>query len=136
MNILFDTNVILDLLLKREPYDAHARDLFIKIEKREITGYLCSTTVTTVYYFVAKLLDRMQAEDSMKQLLQIFEVASVDRTTLEVALSVGFIDFEDAVLYASGSLNKVDGIVTRNPKDFKKSLITVYAPDELLAALH
>ena len=55
MKILFDTNIVLDVLLDREPFSDLALKLVSNVEKKEIKGYLGATTVTTIYYLASKV---------------------------------------------------------------------------------
>ncbi len=135
MKALFDTNVILDVLLQRQPFAPDALALFVAVETGELKGVLGATTVTTVYYLVAKAVGREKAITSIRQLLTIFEVAAVTRAVIERALTQPFTDFEDAVLAEAGQLGAVDVIVTRNVADFRHTSLPVYTPAELLAAL-
>ena len=135
MKILFDTNVILDVLLNRLPFSNVAINLFSAVEVRGLDGYLYATTLTTVDYLVAKAINKRVAEESIRKLLHLFNVAEVNKHVLELATDSGFSDFEDAVLYMAGTTAFVDGIVTRNIKDFKKASLPIYTPDELWSIL-
>ncbi|GAB6161733.1 PIN domain-containing protein [Desulfothermus naphthae] len=135
MRILFDTNVILDVLLEREPFVKDALYLLAKVERSEINGFICATTVTTIYYLVNKALGQKEATRHIRTLLSIFEIAPVNRAVIEEALNLKFSDFEDAVLYVSALTVGVDCIVTRNCSDFKRPKIPVYAPDELVKVI-
>lgn len=130
MNALFDTNIILDVLLDRKPFSAVASTLFAYVEYRKIRGFLCATTVTTVYYLSAKTIGICQTNDEIRKLLQLFSIAAVDDLVLKQAIDRGFTDFEDAVLHESAYCAGLDAIVTRNVTDFKQSLIPVYTPTE------
>lgn len=136
MNILFDTNVILDALLERSPFLKETTLLFDAVEESVINGFICADSITTIYYLVTKGTNRKTAQQKIKLLLELFDVAPVNRPVLEDALSVKFNDFEDAVIYQSARSVNADGIVTRNPKDFKKSKISVYSPRELITAIN
>lgn len=135
MRILFDTNVVLDLLLDRQPFAEPAAALFARVERGEDSGYLCATTVTTIFYLASKTLGAGQARLHVKTLLELFEIAPVSRPVVEGALLAGFDDFEDAVLHEAARHADVQCIVTRNIKDFKRASLPVYMPDELLAGL-
>ena len=131
MKILLDTNIVLDVLMDRMPFSDTAVELFSKVEEGNIIGYLCGTTITTVYYLAAKTLGAARAQEEIKKLLTLFEVAPVNRLVLESALAVDFNDFEDAVIHEAACHVGADAIVTRNLKDFKKSRISVYTSEEL-----
>ena len=135
MKIMFDTNVILDVLLDRSPFVAEASLLFAAIETGKLQGFISATTVTTIFYLATKVLGQASAKKAVTQLLQMFEVAAVNRTVLEQAVDSGFSDFEDAALYQSGFHAGVMGIVTRDAKGFKKSQLPIYTPEELLKSL-
>jgi predicted nucleic acid-binding protein len=131
LKILLDTNIVLDVLMDRMPFSDTAVELFSKVEEGNIIGYLCGTTITTVYYLAAKTLGAARAQEEIKKLLTLFEVAPVNRLVLESALAVDFNDFEDAVIHEAACHVGADAIVTRNLKDFKKSRISVYTSEEL-----
>ena len=135
MKVLVDTNVILDVLLDRQPFSEDATRILALVEESKIEGFLCATTVTTVDYLLGRALTAMKARSALRRLLDIFEVAPVNRPVLEQALRSEISDFEDAVLEQSGRLVAVDAIVTRNIKDFGKSTVTVLDPVELLSAV-
>jgi len=132
---LVDTNVVLDVLLDREPFAGAATQVFARVEESKIEGFLCATTVTTIDYLLAQALAPAKAREALHRLLNLFEIAPVNRPVLEQALRSDLSDFEDAVLEQAGRLVGADVIVTRNLKDFQKSTITVFDPLELISAL-
>ena len=135
MKILLDTNIVLDVLMDRMPFADAATELFSKVEEGTIIGYLCGTTITTVYYLAAKTVGAPRAREEIKKLLSLFEVAPVNRPVLESALVADFSDFEDAVIHEAACHVGAEAIVTRNQKDFKKSRISVYSSEELAKIL-
>lgn len=135
MKIMFDTNVILDVLLDREPFSKDASFLLSKVERSEISGYLCSTTITTIHYLTSKALGNKAAARHIQSLLSLFIIAPVNRVVLEKAVVSKFKDFEDAVLYEAAYHAGAKYIVTRNPLDFKYSGLPVFEPGEFIAAL-
>ncbi|MDP3631260.1 MAG: PIN domain-containing protein [Actinomycetota bacterium] len=135
MNVLFDTNVILDVLLEREPFLDPAAKLFALVDNGRIKGSICATTVTTVFYIAAKDFGQRRARDQVHALLGLFEVAPVDRDVLDGALDSDFADYEDAVLHESARAIGATAIVTRDRRDFANSAIPALDPQELLAAI-
>ena len=135
MKTLFDTNVILDVLLDREPFSTDASLLLSKVEQSEITGFMCATTVTTIHYLATKALGHQAASHHLKSLLSLFVIAPVNRVVLEQAISARFSDFEDAVLHEAACHAGAKYIVTRNGADFKNSKLAVFAPKEFINAL-
>jgi predicted nucleic acid-binding protein len=135
LRILFDTNVILDVLLDREPFSSTAARLFSEVEAGNIAGYVCATTITTLHYLASKVMDAASAKEEINKLTMLFEVAPVNRAVLDAALLSEFKDFEDAVVHEAALYQGVQGIVTRDFNGFKKSKINVYSPEELLLML-
>lgn len=135
MKILFDTNVILDVMLLRKPFYESSALILAQVERKNIDGYVCSTTITTIHYLVEKAKGRKAALFQIKNILKIFQVSQVDKSCLESALTSKIEDYEDAVLDESGFRERIDGIVTRNTKDFRQSKLNIYNPEELLKIL-
>lgn len=134
-SILIDIDVILDVLARREPFFAPAANLWAKVENKHIRAYLASHTITTLFYLIRKVKDKKFAEECVRDLLSVFEIAPVDKSTLLLALKPDFKDFEDAVQYAAAKQVNADFIITRNIKDYRKSDIPVMSPDSFLATL-
>ena len=135
MNVLFDTNVVLDVLLEREPFVDAAAKLFALVDNGRIRGLVCATTVTTIFYIAAKDFGQRRARDQVHGLLGLFEVAPVDRDVLDGALDIDFSDYEDAVLHEAARAAGATAIVTRNRRDFANSAIPALDPEEMLAAV-
>lgn len=133
--MLFDTNIVLDVLLDREPFATVGAHLFSHVERGILPGYICATTVTTVHYLAHKALGAEQARQKIRTLMRLFEVVPVNRTVLESALASRLADFEDAVLHEAALHVGAEGIVTRDPTGFKGARLPVYTPDELWKAL-
>ena len=136
MKVLFDTNVVLDHLFEREPHADKAEQLLNLVDMGRIDGVICSTTATTIHYLASKVVGASAAADYLRSLLALFDVACVDRGVLQGALDLGFPDFEDAVLHEAARKVGAAAIVTRNGKDFAGSVLPVFDPAELLAAVY
>ena len=132
MIVLFDTNVVLDVLMDRQPHSQSAAELMALVERQKLSGVLGATTVTTIHYLAYKSVGAAGAARHIRKLLSIFDVAPVTWETLSDALNLNFPDFEDAVLHEAARRTGVSGIVTRDPKGFSKAVLRVYSPSELL----
>ena len=132
MKILIDTNVVLDLILERQPFVENAILLFEQIEQGNLAGYIAATTLTNIFYILRKIKGREVALDAIHRLLIGLQFCAVDRQTIETALSLGLKDFEDSIQLACATLDQLDAIVTRDPKDFSDSNLPIYSPTELL----
>jgi predicted nucleic acid-binding protein len=135
VRVLFDTNVVLDHLLEREPFVETAERLLSLVDTGALDGMVCATTVTIIHYLASKTVGASEAANYVRELLAIFDVAPVGRDVLRTASESGFSDYEDAVLYEAARAAGASAIVTRNGKDFTRSTLPVFAPGELLAAL-
>lgn len=135
MKVLFDTNVLLDVFLERTPFFEASSQIVGLAEQGKIDGWICGTTVTTIFYLLAKALSREKAKKNVKKLLKIFHISNINRVVLEEALDSDFKDYEDGVLYQSAVHANLEAIITRNQKDFQGSSLPVYSPAEFLNAM-
>jgi predicted nucleic acid-binding protein len=135
VKVLFDTNVVLDVLLEREPHVETAAKLFALVDHGRIDGCICATTATTIYYIAAKSFGSRRARDQVRGLLGLFEVAPVGRDVLDGALDLDLPDYEDAVLLEAARAAGVTVIVTRDHNGFANSAIPALDPVELLAVV-
>ena len=135
MKVIVDTNVVLDVLLAREPFLKPAVDIFCLVEESRIDAFICATTVTTIDYLLIKSLPASNARSALRRLISLFEIATVNRPVIERALESKIQDFEDAVLDEAGQMAGVDFVITRNTKDFTGSALKVFDPNEFLAQL-
>lgn len=133
--IFADTNVVIDLLEKREPFYKDAVRLFTMAYKRELEIYVSGCTFTTASYLLRK-----HSPDEIKRLLgnfrQLARISPIDENVIDRALASDFDDYEDAVQYYSAISVAADVIVTRNEKDFiGHSELPVMSPKAFLAQL-
>lgn len=133
MNVLADTNIILDVLLKREPYFTASYAFLDLAVQDKLTILITASCVTDVYYLLRKGgLSDSSCRQALHQLLAFTQLADVRPDDIQNALVSSVHDFEDAVVIEVAKRNKCSAIVTRNVKDFTDSSITVYDPDEFL----
>jgi hypothetical protein len=121
--------------LDRKPFADPVARLISVVERGEIAGILCATTITTIHYLATKAVGRQSAGKEIQKLLQLFEIAPVNLFVLQAALRAEFPDFEDGVIHEAANYIGADGIVTRDPKGFKKAEVRIYSPGELLNAV-
>lgn len=135
MRVLFDTNVLLDVLLRREPEAEVAARLLSLADVGRIEGIIAATTVTTIFYLATKSLGSKAAKSALREVLAVFDVATVDRDVLSNAMDLEFGDFEDAVLHEAARKADATAIVTRDGRGFANASLPVFSPRELLAAI-
>jgi predicted nucleic acid-binding protein len=135
-SLLIDTNIVLDLILGREPWALDAARLLDAISRGAARGFLAGHAVSTVHYLVEKAADRATANTAIADILQLVVVVPLDGADFQRALALGMRDYEDAVQVSAALRIGADFIVTRNSKDFSGSPIAVRTPSEILALLH
>ena len=133
--ILFDVNVILDVLLDRRPHAAPASAAWAAVEDGRAEGFLSAHAVTTLHYLNGRTIGPRGAKETTEALLSVFEVAPVDGAVLRSAVALAWSDFEDAVTAAAAKRARCQAIVTRNPRDFRHSPVRVLSPSEAAAWL-
>ena len=133
MKVILDTNVVLDVLLERKPFVRQAVEIFSLVETSKLEAHLCATTITTIDYLLTQALPADNARSAIWGLLELFEIAVVNRPVIEEALRSDVLDFEDAVLEQAGRIAGVDAVVTRNTKDFRRASLKIFDPTELLS---
>lgn len=132
MKILFDTNIIIDVILEREPFYNDSRNALDKSDGFVFEGYILASTLTDIYYICKKQLGHHTTIEIIKNLIDSINILNVNRDTIVLALHSDFSDFEDAVQSASAELNQVDLIISRNTKDFSNSKTITLTPKEFL----
>jgi predicted nucleic acid-binding protein len=130
--ILLDTNIILDIALKREPHFELSSKIFELFDKKHITGYITATTVTDIYYIARKEKGNEIALEFISNLIEIIDVIGVDKGIIVKALKSNLKDFEDAVQASAAEYYEVEIIVTRNKSDFLNSGLEILTPKELI----
>jgi predicted nucleic acid-binding protein len=133
--LLVDTNVVLDVVLNRQPWAADAAALLDAVEKGRAQGYIAGLGVTTVYYIVEKQHGHAAAATAVSDLLQLLSVVPLAAADFQRALGLALRDFEDGVQAAACLQVSADYLVTRNPADFEGAPVTTRAPGEVLALL-
>ena len=136
MKLLIDTNVILDVLLRREPFFRAAAAVLDLSQRTDVQEYVSASAITDIYYIANRQLkDRTSAQDLLKPLLMVVSVAAVSEQEIRSALDLSWADFEDCVQYSVALLNEMDGIVTRNPRDYEQAALQVWLPEQVVEKL-
>lgn len=133
MKLLIDTNVVLDVLLRREPFFRTAAEVLNLTQRDDVREYVSASAITDIYYIANKQLkDRAAVRDLLERLLKIVSVAAVSEQEIRNALNLTWADFEDSVQYSVALLNEMDGIVTRNPSDYQEANMRIWLPEQVL----
>lgn len=132
--LLIDTNIVIDLLSKRDEFYDAAAELFSRADKKELELTISSLTFANTNYILSKLKSAKEAREILRKFKVLVELLSLDDKITELALSDdNFPDFEDGLQYYSAIENQIEIIITRNKKDFKNSKIPVLTAKEFLA---
>ena len=130
--LLIDTNIIIDLLAKRESFYQEAQELFTLADERRLSLFISALTFANTYYILSRDLNADEARKVMIKFKTLVKILPLENKVLELALSSDFCDFEDAIQYYTALDNKLEIIITRNKKDFKKSKLPVLTAREYL----
>lgn len=133
--VLFDTNVVLDVLLDRQPYVEASAAAWAAVETGVAEGMLAAHAVTTIHYLVRKERGNAKARRIVSAILRVFGVAAVDAAVLQEALELPWPDFEDAVTAAAARAAGCEFIVTRDPKGFRGSPVRSLTPEAVTPLL-
>ena len=133
MIVLIDTNVILDYVLKREPFAQDALDCLERLIVNKSKVWLTASTITDIYYVTRRALhDTAAAKSVIAKLLNAFRIASVDQGDCVKALNVDMNDYEDALVSVCAKKVKAEYVITRNTKHFSQSSVTAMEPANFL----
>jgi predicted nucleic acid-binding protein len=131
--LLIDTNIVIDLLAKREPYYTDSARLFSMADKKQVILAVSSLTIANTHYTLMKVINASESKSVLRKLKLILDVLPLDDKVTDLALNDSdFEDFEDGIQYFSAIENNVDIIITRNLKDYKKSIIPVMTAGQYL----
>jgi predicted nucleic acid-binding protein len=133
MNVLIDTNVILDYVLLREPFVENSRLCIERLISEKAKIWLTASTITDIYYVSRKALSSAAAaKDIVATLINAFQIASVDKADCQNALEIDSGDYEDALVSVCAKRAKAEWIITRNIGDFAVSPVPAITPEDFL----
>jgi predicted nucleic acid-binding protein len=133
--VFIDSDIILDLLCKREPFYTFAAEVFTLGDTKQIELVTTSVVFANVFYILRKLLGIDKAKELLRKLRIIISVVSVDEKVVDLALNSKFADFEDGLQYFTARENGIKIILTRNVKDYKEKELLIQTPEEYLKSI-
>lgn len=131
--VFIDSDVVLDLLLAREPYYTSAVRLFTLIEEKKLEGCVSSLIFANLYYLLRKAKTGSTAKAILQDLKLLLTILPVTEKTIGQALTSEFHDFEDAIQYFVAREGGIDLLITRNKKDYARGEIEVCSAAEFLS---
>ena len=135
MRALVDTNVFLDVLLARKNLADESQRVLDWFDANPGDGWIAWHTLGNLYYVGVKTVGRTAALAAIDEILGVFEVSPVGSSEARRARNLGMTDFEDALQASAATAARVDYIVTRNTRDFRRSPIKAISPRAFLAAV-
>jgi predicted nucleic acid-binding protein len=131
--IFVDTDVCLDLLSGRKPFNKTAEILFSQADNKKIKIYVSSISFSNIDYVLRSQYSSRHSRQVIGKFKTLVNVLAVDSKTIDLAIASDFQDFEDAIQYSCAIENNLTILITRNIKDYKKASITVLTPETFLA---
>lgn len=136
MRVLVDTCIIIDALQSRVPFADAAQKLFIYSANKQFEGYITAKSVTDIYYLTHRLTHNdIETRKILSKLFTLFHLLDTTSLDCRKAISSEICAYEDAIMVETAIRSEIDGIVTRNIKDYAKSSIKVYDPSTFLKLL-
>jgi len=133
--LLIDTNIVIDLLAKREGFYQDAQALFTLADQNNVNLFISSLTFANTYYILSRNLNANETRKVLTKFKVLLKIVPLEDKIIELALASDFSDIEDAIQYYTALDNQLDIIVTRNKKDFKRSNLPVLTAREFLERL-
>ena len=128
MKLLIDTNVILDMVLKRSSCDI-SMELFRRVKETGASAYITASSVTDIFYIIRKeIRDISRTYVIMENIFRLVAVLSVTEKDIQDAIRQKWKDFEDCVQYMTGKNSNMDYIITGNCKDYADARLPVMTP--------
>jgi predicted nucleic acid-binding protein len=134
VNILVDTNVLLDVLARREPFFTDSAKVWTLAETGQVTGFVSALSLPNLFYLIRRMQGPREARKALIGLRDIFSLVPLDVQITHQAIDAGISDFEDAIQFFSAIRADSAVLITRNPKHFPKDKVVVQTPGEFLAA--
>lgn len=130
--IFADTDVCIDLLSNRKPFNAAAEKLFSLADIGKIEVYVSSLSFANIDYVLRSQYSGHDSQQIIAKFKTLVSVLPVDSKTIDLAIASDFNDFEDAIQYYSAIENGITVLVTRNIRDYKNATIKVVTPETFL----
>jgi predicted nucleic acid-binding protein len=130
--IFLDTDVILDLLSKRQPFYENSYKLFSLIDRNKIKAYTSPVIFANIHYILSKQLSKQIALQNLIKLRKFVNIVPINEEVIDLSLKSNFTDYEDSIQYYAALLSEISILITRNIKDYKNAKIAVSTPEEYL----
>lgn len=134
--LFVDTNILLDLLAKREPFYHETAQLFSAADSGKVELFTSALSFANIHYVLSQRLKQQDAKNAISRLMLLVKPLDLNELIIQRALSDdSFSDFEDALQYFTAIENKSEAIITRNLKDFKNAALPVLTAGQMCSLL-
>ena len=133
MNVLVDTNIVLDVLARREPFYADSARVWTLAETSQVAGFVSTLSLPNLFYLLRRTKGARTARKAIGILRDIFSLVALDAQIANQAIDADIKDFEDAIQFFSAVRIGAAVLITRNPRDFPKGEVAIQTPVEFLA---
>lgn len=130
--LFIDSDVLLDLILNREPYFGYTQLLIIERHSRKLDLNTSALIVANIHYIISKKLGAKAATEGIRNLVKLINILPFETDIIPLVLNSGFTDFEDGIQHFIANRYHCDAIITRNVKDYKESTLPVYTTEQYL----
>lgn len=136
MKILIDNNVLIDYMMKREPFYNEALQIVNLCTEEKLNGFVAAHSITDAFYILRKYPIDIRREH-LRWACSLFTVIGIDQSKLLKAINdEDFYDIEDCLQEICAEEYFLDYIVTRNVKDFKGGSVPAITPSDLLEKIN
>jgi predicted nucleic acid-binding protein len=134
--VLLDTNIVIDLLAKREPFYQEAAKIFTLADRKVINLFVSALSFANVNYVLLRQRKPEEAKLILRKLKLLVGVLSLDEKIISLSLNDNeFKDYEDSLQYYSAIENDIEVIISRNLKDFQNSKLPVMTADQFINSI-
>lgn len=132
MKILIDTNLFLDVILKRENYYKDSSKIWSLVSEKIMPGFISAISINNLFYILRKKVEIDIVEELIDQIMDEFEIVPLTKDILKKARTMKNKDYEDSIQYLSALQAGCDYLITRNKSDFSGKDILIIVPEEFI----
>ena len=133
--IFVDSDIVLDVLCKRDPFYEYAAKVFSLADMKKLTVYTTSLVVANVYHILRKAIGIEKSKEALRKLRLLVKIISVEEREVDLALNSSFSDFEDALQYYTAVKHGMETLLTRNIKDYKERDLIIQTPEQFIKGI-
>lgn len=128
MNLLLDTNILVDYLGRKQPFYGPAQKLFIAACYGDVRLWAPSQSFVDAFFVLRKHLDAAKLQKIILSALS--QVTPVDLTGADLvqAAELSWPDMEDCLIAVAANKAHADYLITRDGRGFERSMVPAITP--------